>query len=311
MALELWTGADVVWTGPDITEGSHRLSPGDRAVVVDAGRRHVSSFSALGRGGRRARTGVVIRVGDEVDIEVDPRHLKIVAPDHPLRPESDGGAAAWWLDQLEPFDLPLTVASFVPRSLDSVVRVLHPWRGSQGKPARWAEVADELDVDNLADLNRRYGEVLHGSADWDDLASYHEPDEGHLDHDTAEALVEVLGSSTSTPDDVYVAVWEGWGDTPSERFPGAAHLPTHARGHFLLHGPLHGVMTSVSAAPVGRQPASGIWWPADRAWFVHTEVDFPWTFVAGDTDLARAVHQHPRLETQATRHEASANTLPR
>ena len=55
------------------------------------------------------------------------------------------------------------VASFVPRSLDSVVRVLHPWRDSQGEPARWAEVADELDVDNLASLNRRYGEVVHGS----------------------------------------------------------------------------------------------------------------------------------------------------
>ena len=73
--MELWTGADVVGTGPDITEGEHRLSRGDRAVVVDAGQHHVSSFSALGRGGRRARKGVVIRVGDEVDIEVDPHHL--------------------------------------------------------------------------------------------------------------------------------------------------------------------------------------------------------------------------------------------
>lgn len=39
---------------------------------------------------------------------------------------------------------------------------------------------DELDVENLADLNRRYGEVQHGSADWEDLAPYHEPDEVHL-----------------------------------------------------------------------------------------------------------------------------------
>lgn len=206
VVAELWTGADVVWTGPDLTEGEHRMSRGDRAVVVDAGRHHVRSFSVLGRGLRRARKGVVIRIGDEVDIEVDPRHLEVIAPDHPLRPESDGSAAAWWLDQLEPYDLPLTIASFVPRSFGSVARVLHRWRDSQGEPARWAQVADELDVESVAD--------------------------------------------------------------------------------------------------------SGIWWPADRSWFVHTEVDFPWTFVTGDTDLARAVHQHPRVEAQATRHEASANTLP-
>lgn len=307
---ELWTGADARWTGPDLTEGEHRMSRGDRAVVVDAGRHHVRSFSVLGRGTRRARKGVVIRVRDEVDIEVDPRQLEVIAPDHPLRPENDGGAAAWWLDQLEPYDLPLTITSFVPRGLDSVARVLHPWRDSQGEPARWAQVADELDVESVMDLAKRYVDVVYGDADRDVLAPYDAPEEGHLDQETAEVLVELLAEATSTPDDVYVAVWEGWGDTPPARFPEAARLPTDARGHFLLRGPLEGVLMPVSAAPMGRQPASGIWWPADRSWFVHTEVDFPWTFVAGDTDLARAVHQHPRVEAQATRHEASANTLP-
>lgn len=308
--VELWVGADVVWTGPELTAGDHRLSRGDRAVVVDAGSHHVSSFAVLGRLGRRARDGVVIRVHDEADIEVDPRHLEVVAPDHPLRPEVDSGGAAWWLEQLEPHDLPLTVASFVPRSFESVVRVLHRWTDRSGAPARWAEVADEIGAGDLADLHRRYVDVVYGGAVRDDLAPYHGPDEGHLDHSSVRALVEVLGDATATPDDVYVAVWEGWGDTPPTRFPGAAQLPTPGRGHFLLRGPLHGVLTSVSAAPAGRRPTSGIWWPADRSWFVHTEIDFPWTFITGDTDLVRAIHQHPVLESQATRLEASANTLP-
>lgn len=306
---ELWTGADVVWTGPEYTDGEHRVCCGDRAVVVDAGRHHVSSFSVLGRGRRRARDGVVIRVDGTANIEVDPRHLEVVAPDHPLRPETDDGAAAWWLDQLEPYDLPLTVASFVPRSFDSVLRVLHPWVGPDGRPARWAQVAADLGAEDIGQLGQRVEAIMIGDADAPE--GHHEPDAGRLDHDTVEALVDLLGDATSTPDDVYVAVWDGWGDTPAARFPGAASLPTDARGHFLLRGPLSGVLTSVSATPVGPRPASGIWWPADRSWFVNTEIDFPWTFIAGDTDLARAIHQHPALETQATRHAASANTLPR
>jgi hypothetical protein len=307
--MELWTGADVVWTGPDVIKGASRVSPGDRAVVVDAGRHHVTSFSGLGRAGRRARKGVVIRVGDDAEIEVDPRHLEVVAPEHPLRPERGGGAAAWWLDQLDPYAVPLTVASFVPRGLDSVARVLHPWRDSGGGTARWSQVADELDVENFAGLNRRYEDAMYHHKNYKDLAPYGGPELGQLDSETAEALVEVLGEATSTPDDVYVAVWDGWGDCPPARFPGAAHLPTHVRGHFLLRGPLVGVLTSVSAVPLLQQPVSGIWWPADRSWLVHSEIDFPWTFVAGDGDLARAIHRHPELETQATRHDVSANTL--
>lgn len=303
-----WTGADVVWSGPAFTEGEHRVARGDRAVVVDAGRHHVSSFGMLARGRRRARRGVVIRVGDEVDVEVDPRHLELVAPDHPLRPEPDGEVATWWLDHLEPYAMPLTVASFVPRSFGSVVRVLHPWRDPDGQPAPWEQVAADVGYGHVAQLDRRFGAIMIGEADAP--AGYDEPEMGGLWHDTAEVMVELLGDATSTPDDVFVAVWEGWGDTPPARFPGAARLPTHARGHFLLRGPLRGVLESVSATTAGARPAAGIWWPADCTWFVHSEIDFPWTFVAGDSDLARTIHQHPALETQATHHDGSANALP-
>lgn len=308
--MKLWTGADVVWTGPESTDGEHCLSRGDRAVVVDAGRHHVSSFGTLGDGRRPLpRNNVVIRVGGVADVEVDPRHLEIVAPDHALRPEANAGAASWWLDQLEPQGPALTVASFVPRSFESVARVLHPWSHGEGRSARWVDVAEEVGTGDLDELNSRYIDVMYSNVPSRSLDPFNGPDTGHLDGVTAEALVEVLADATGTSGDVYVAVWEGWGDTPPARFPGAARLPTPARGHFLLRGPLEGVLTPVSAATTGRRPASGIWWPADHSWFVHTEIDFPWTFVAGDRDLARTIHRHPALETQATRHEASANTL--
>jgi hypothetical protein len=307
MSQDLWTGADVVWRGPEFTSGDMRVSPGDRAVVADAGEHHVSSFTALARGRLRASTGVTIRIDGDGEIRVNPKHLEVVAPDHPLRPESEGAAAEWWLDELQPWGTPLAVSSFVPRRFESVCRVLHRWTDGAGRAVRWEQVAPDVGADDLADLARRFIDISHSDADAPAMAGYHEPAVGELDADSAEALVEVLIEATTTPDDVYVAVWDGWGDVPPGRFPGAAHLPTPARGHFLLRGPLEGLLTSVSAIPSSSSPASGIWWPRDRAWFVQTEVDFAWAFVAGDSELIRELHRDPALEIKSTRPAAPAN----
>ncbi len=128
---------------------------------------------------------------------------------------------------------------------------------------------------------------------------------GELDELTASALVEVMGTATTTPDDVVVAVWEGWGDVPVQRFPGAARLDTQARGHFLLRGPLTGVLASVSASGLDR-PTAGLWWPADRTWFVATEIDFEWTFVAGEPSLIERLVGDPRLEAAPTTFNTAA-----
>lgn len=116
--------------------------------------------------------------------------------------------------------------------------------------------------------------------------------------------MEVLTGVTTTPEDVFVAVWTGWGDVP-QRFPGAAYLDTEARGHFLLRGPLHGVLTSVAASGMDR-PVAGLWWPADRAWFVATEIDFERTFVAGSRQLLAELVHDDRLEVGPIRFDAPA-----
>lgn len=38
------------------------------------------------------------------------------------------------------------------------------------------------------------------------------------------------------------------------------------------------------------------WWPDDRAWFVGTEIDDPWTYVAGSTALIDTILASPRWE---------------
>jgi hypothetical protein len=302
----LWAGAEVEWVGPQRTIGGLFLEPGDRAVVIDPGRHHTRAFAVLSAppaGRFRWRGGVSIRLAGGAEVRVPRRHLVPVAPEHPLRPEPDARLAEWWKAQLEPWGAGrLEVASFVPASFPAVAQVLHRWQRSDGTSATWREVAAELGFASVAELDAtREGHVIPAAQ-----AEGFSELEGELDQETAEALVEVLAEATESPGDVFVAVWEGWGDVPLERFPGAARLATEHRGHFLLRGPLQGVLTTVS---LGGFPGTvaGLWWPADRAWFVATEIDAGWTFVAGSQSLVDRVLRHPRLESTAVSFDAPAN----
>lgn len=308
----LWVGANVRYVGPDVVRGTPRPRTGTPAVVVDPGRYRVTSFGTLVDAGhapvRRGRGGVVIKLPDGEEVEVGRNELQLVAPDHPLQPEPDGSFASWWLDELDTWDTEgVPVSSLVPGILPAVVQVLHPWWrarfAGEGQPVRWAELARQQGFTNVRELDSTRDDADRiPAADKAGLAST----TGQLDRLTAAALVDVLTTATTVPDDVFVAVWVGWGDVSAQQFPQAAHLYTQSRGHFLLRGPLAGVLTSVSASGLD-QPTAGLWWPADRAWFVATEVDFPWTFVAGDESLIDMVLQDERLEAGRTSFDAQAN----
>jgi hypothetical protein len=62
----------------------------------------------------------------------------------------------------------------------------------------------------------------------------------------------------------------------------------------------------VAASNIDR-PAAELWWPADRAWFVATEIEFEWTFVAGDPTLIESLRADERLEVAPTTFDAPAN----
>jgi hypothetical protein len=49
------------------------------------------------------------------------------------------------------------------------------------------------------------------------------------------------------------------------------------------------------AAEPSEQSAS-LWWPADRAWFVATDIDLVTTYVGGSTACIRDLLAHPGLE---------------
>lgn len=314
----LWRGAEVEWVGPARRCGGVPLRRGDRGVVVEPGRWDVGSVAVLAVGGpwspgrraRRTRRGRITVRFDGGTVRARRDELALVAADHPLRPHADGTVADWWLAALEPWGDAPSVAAFVPRVFPTVTRVLHPFDDlDHGGPAAWDEVvAATPGVDRRSVLTRQVRGATTGERPpWRER--FGEPAEGRLPAAVAAALVELLRPRTTTPDDVLVAIWGGWGDAPPASVPGAATVATPHRGHVLLRGPLDGVLTPVGIHPEPGTATSGLWWPADRAWFVVTEVDDVWTYVAGDTALAADLEGRAELETVPTSFDEPATEL--
>lgn len=202
-------------------------------------------------------------------------------PDAPIPCEAPHDAT-WLAEWLEPHwgrgDGANYVAAVVPRGFVAYARVLHPARALRdGRAVTWTEVA------------ALHGRTPHAEMQWHAISRspagdvgappFAEPSRGHLPLAVARALVRVLRRHTATPGDCRFAVWEGWGGLDAERrWPGAARLRLPGRTYVLLGGPIEAALGSLS--PHHEQSAS-LWWPADRAWCVATEVDLMWTYVGG------------------------------
>ena len=81
------------------------------------------------------------------------------------------------------------------------------------------------------------------------------------------------------------------------RWPGAALLDHGWRRYWLLRGPLGAALDPVGVLPHATQGGQ-LWWPADHAWLVTTEIDDAWTYVSGPEPLARSLLDHPDLEAR-------------
>jgi hypothetical protein len=133
-------------------------------------------------------------------------------------------------------------------------------------------------------------------------------------------------SHTTTPDRALFAIWEGYGwlnstmltsrqrrgrfsfrrgdpdpfasvldefDQRQERL--AAELDTlprlqlPSRTYLVLTGRLGAARTIHDpVSPPARRPPD-LWWPADRAWFVASDTDLTWTYVAGSVTLTEQI----------------------
>ncbi|MFD4957654.1 hypothetical protein [Microbacterium sp. NPDC058389] len=149
-------------------------------------------------------------------------------------------AAGDWLR--EGIDVPWrgTMHDIVPRGFAAYARVFHPvtrerpvgrsWPTGRD-PREWDDVANGgVDVERVrwADAAIAFGTTMHAGAQWHRLVRgdrdargtepiddggwrYSEPQEGCLDPESVAVLAALAAAHTTTADDAYVAVWEGWG----------------------------------------------------------------------------------------------------
>jgi hypothetical protein len=209
--------------------------------------------------------------------------------------QTDPSAGDWVLAGVDQFGT--GVSSLLPPSFDAYARVFHPaHRGDEA--VRWSHVAAANE--RLAHPAMEWISItgswqyLHGETQppiWDE-----EPREGSLPRPEIERLATLLGEHTATPDQCWFAVWEGFGALPFD--PGEFRkLELEHRAMVLFSGPLSAAMTSVERWPWEQSPS--LWWPADRAWCVATDVDLMTTYVGASRRCVIAITTDPNLEALA------------
>jgi hypothetical protein len=158
---------------------------------------------------------------------------------------ADVGAGEWIRERLdEPWAG--TMHDVVPHGFDAYARIFHPVDRDRpvGRPwppvpygrhrKEWAAFqADDPEIEServsWAEAATGFGTTMHADAQWHHIAEkyqevqgedgprdaagwrYGQPAQGQLAPDLFAAVAWTLSAHTSTPDDVLVAVWEGWG----------------------------------------------------------------------------------------------------
>jgi hypothetical protein len=235
---------------------------------------------------------------------------------------TDVHQADWIVPRLAPWegDYPITIV--IPDGFEAYARVLHPVDvpDDGGRLVRWADVAAWSGLPLRADAQ------FHSIAlpPFDPGRPYpfdgQGPWEGTLWVEDAKALAAIARRWTATPEDCWFCVWDsgGWngasvsavftadGEEPPEvvEEPRRDPLPAAVRDgprvslpnreYLLYRGPVEDVTATADLYGFGQ--CASLWWPADRAWCVSSDVDLPWTYVGGPHGLIDAILGDERIE---------------
>jgi hypothetical protein len=239
------------------------------------------------------------------------------------------GEADWIRDRLIPFQQNLAPpaetggsasyrAGFViPAGFEAYARVLHPlpatWTPAGGRTAmRWREVA--------AWSSRPIGREtqFHSVALPQEPTAaqplFSRPSVGSPHPPDAMVLSEVLRGATATPEQCFFCLWDGYswerrsilltrrGEPPIRR-PGP--LPEEVLRGPRVHHPIRNYLLYTGAVEAVIAPeligdrnlhAANLWWPADRAWCVASDIDLSWTYVGGTRAVIDRLLVDERIE---------------
>jgi hypothetical protein len=238
---------------------------------------------------------------------------------------SDAGQADWIARRLAPWEGDShTITVVVPAGFEAYARVLHPADepDGAGRLVRWAEVAAWSGMPLRRDA--QFHSIALPPADPGAPPPYEGqgPRAGTLWTEDAKVLAAIARDWTSTPQDCWFCVWDGYGwdgaitfsvlmedgEPPPGRVveerrrdpvPGPVRdgprvrLPH--REYLLYRGPAEDVVAPASLEGTWGQCAN-LCWPADRAWCVASEIDLPWTYVGGPRGLIDAILADGRIE---------------
>jgi hypothetical protein len=235
-----------------------------------------------------------------------------------LEPVAEVSVGAWIAPRLGPFGG--WVGSVAPRGYTAYARILHPVpdaRAANRPPIRWADVCAATGRQPHALMQwhaiagvveTRTRKIVTRTMAWPGV----EPDLGHLERDTLHILCRVLTDHTAPGQDCFLALWEGYAwirgspavamygsntPVPPAFSPDVLHGPRlrhPGRDYLLFCSPLRAA-TEIVDPTTGWTQSPNLFWPADRAWCVATEIDFDSTLVAGSSELIAAVLAEPVL----------------
>jgi hypothetical protein len=189
------------------------------------------------------------------------------------------------------------VGSLIPVRFAAFARLFHPAHLGE-REVRWAQVA-------AANGRRAHAgmqwvaitgswDFYYGGAQprvWDQP-----PESGSLPRAQAQRLVAVLEQFTATAEDCFCAVWDGFGDLAVPTADVATMAMPLDRTMWLLRGTLGDVaVASMLPAPWDQSP--NLWWPADRAWCVATDIDLNCSYIGASEACIQAILNTAVLET--------------
>ena len=220
------------------------------------------------------------------------------------------------------------VTNQVPKVFDAYARIFHPAGDDEGNYVTWVEVAGRLG--RIAHPEMQWHQIVGTSdtfgikdSEWPGAI----PSLGEMEIDDLDRLCAVLGEHTADPGRCYFGLCEINHHPLVDAIEAEQgkrsrlELPL-GRDHLILAGPLTAVVQLGDTDPPGLiwavavgpgedpvrerpepDPTDPFWrdapsliWPADRSWFVASEVDFDSTLVGGSRALIEALVASPGLE---------------